>query len=234
MRTNFRFGLLIAAISLVGCAASPIVGGDSKVEPRAASYPKPGQTTVAAQGGLVHLKADYSSRFTFRVKEPVSTRLALGKIFIGTEEPLIEAQLESAKVYCSAGRTYIDPLKGPFKRSCLIEGEKGKFNQVKAAPGEVWYTRNLESPVSFESVELPVKIEGKPFKRELMFEGVQNGKLFLTERVYENNLESPSRARPLQVSLESFPSVVSVNGISLKVLSASESSLTYELVKGWD
>lgn len=229
-----KLSLLFGAMVLSGCAAVPVVSGDSVPQQKNASFPKIGQQVHVVVGGLVHLRANYTSQFNYRLKTPISMRFMLGRLNVSNEEMLISATLQNNPVFCTIRRTYSDPLVGATKPACFVEGEKGAFDKVKVAPGEYWFTKDLPSPVQFLAVELPVRQAGHALKRELVFEGYQNGSLFFTEKYYEYNLEAASKAKPVLAKIGAIPARVILSDAIINVIAVTPNSLTYTLERSWD
>jgi len=226
---------VVAAIAaLAGCAAKPIVKGDSAPKQKNATFPKVGQQVHVVNGGLVHLRADYSSQYVFRLTSPLAIGFALGRINVLKEDILFEADLEGQDVFCTVRAVYSDPLVGPIRNACFVPSKKGKFNKVKAHPGEYWFTKDLSPAIDYVGAEMPVITEGKPFKKELVYEGSQNGNLFFTEKLYEISLDSPSKAKPLLAKVDVVPAQVSLNGAILNVVAYTSNSLTFTLQKAWE
>lgn len=229
-----KVALSLAVVLLAGCAARPVAKGDSLVQQKNTTFPKIGQQVHVVTGGLVHLRADYKSRYGYKLKQPVAIGLALGRVNVTTDDVLYVADLADSQVYCTTRRTYYDPLVGPQTTTCFVEGEKNFFKSIKAAPGEYWFSKELPTPVPFAGSEI-AELNNKPvLKRELVFEGQQNNRLFFTEKEYEYSLETPSRAKPVLVKYESLPTKVNVNGAVLSVQAVTSNSLTFSLEKAWD
>lgn len=232
MKTLISIG--ICGLILAGCAAKPLTAGDSTVQLKTASFPKPGQQTHAVVGGLVHLKADYQSGFSFRLVNPLSMGFYLGKVIVSSKDEITQSVLDGEVVFCTRSRAYIDPLTGPQAVACFQSVDKGKFSHVKAAPGSLWFNKQLSPPIDYVSSETAFSTGGKPMKRELIFDGGENGTLLFTEKVYENSVETANRSKPLMVKVESTPRKVSLDGAEINIVSFTNNSLTYSLEKAWD
>lgn len=77
------------------------------------------------------------------------------------------------------------------------------------------------------------KLTADNLKRELIFEGHQNGSAFFTEKEYEFSLDTPSKAKPILVKVSEVPSKININGLLLNVVEVSANSLTYSIEKSW-
>lgn len=231
---TLTLGIVAIIAVLAGCAAKPIVKGDSAPQQKNATFPKDGQQIHVVNGGLVHLRVNYSSRYAYQLKEPLAIGFMLGRINVLREDVLFEASLEGEDVFCTVRNVYSDPLVGSIRNACFVTSEKGKFNKVKAHPGEYWFTKDISPAIDYLGAELPVVTGGKPLKRELVYEGSQNGNLFFTERLYEITLDSPSKAKPLLAKVDAVPAQVSLNGAILNVVAYTANSLTFTLQKAWE
>ena len=189
MKSSISNLVIIATFAaLAGCAAKPTVKGDSAPQQKNATFPKAGQQIHVVNGGLVHLRADYTSRFTYRLTKPLTIGFMLGRINVSTEDLLAEADLSGENVYCTVRNVYSDPLTGPLARACFVPTDRSKFSQIKAAPGSYWFTKDLNPAIDYVGAEMPMVSGVKPLKRELVYEGSQNGSLFFTEKSYEISL----------------------------------------------
>lgn len=229
-----KIAIFMACIALAGCAAKPMLVGDSVAQQKNLIFPKTKQSIHVVTGGLVHLHADYKSLYGFKLKEPLSIGFTLGRLNVTTDDVLLLHTLSDKPVFCTVRRVYSDPLLGPQARACFIEGEKNKFVQVKVAPGQYWFTKDLPNPLPFVGSEIPSSNNRRVLKRELIFEGHQNGGIFFTEREYEFSLENPSKAKPILVKIEKVPSKIDVNGLIINIDAVTSNSLTCSIEKAWD
>lgn len=234
-REMIKIGFIgIYCLILIGCAARPPTVGDSTLQLKTTSFPKQGQQVHAVAGGLVHLRANYQSSFSFRLVNPLSMGFYLGRVLVSTNDSISQASMDGDVVFCTRSKTYIDPLTGPHAIACFQSNEQGKFNSVKAAPGAMWFSKQLSPPIDYVSSEMALNLNGKPFKRELIFDGSHNQMLLFTEKIYDKSVETASQLKPFMVKVESSPSKVSVNGAEINVISYTINSLTYTLEKAWD
>lgn len=234
MKTSICKVAIIAAITvLAGCAAKPVVKGDSEPQQKNATFPKIGQQIHVVNGGLVHLRTDYMSRYAYKLTSPWSIGFMLGQINVFPEDILLEANLDGQDVFCTA-RNVFNIILGPSRNACFIPLEKGKLKTVKVRPGEVWFSKEIDPPIAYIGLEVPISSSGKPFKRELVFEGTQNGNIFFTEKFYEMSLESPSKVKPVMSKIEMAPSQITLNGAVLNVVAFTANSLTFTLEKPWE
>jgi len=212
---------------LVGCAAVPQRAGESLPKKKVLNFPAPGQKVHVSTNGLIRLSADYSSFRSYSLKSPLSTSFALlGRVSVSTDDVIWAATLEEKSVFCTLRRVYIDPLVGPTKEACFIQSAEGMFGKVTVAPGAVWFTKDLEAPIAYTSLELPIPQAG-PYKTELYYEGFSDGKLFLSEKIYEQRLDSPSRIRPLIIPVGTLPAKVTIGTLSGTVAAADQNSMTF-------
>jgi hypothetical protein len=233
MKLPIRTLAIAATIAVLAGCAAPKIQGDSAAVSKNVTYPKEGQQIHVVPGGLVHMRADYMSRYAFRLTEPFTVGFKLGRIVATTEDVFLEANLEGKLVYCSQRYIWQDLLTIPQRRACFVSNQKGKFNQVMAAPGGFWLTNDLEPSIDYVSKEISIVLNSKILKRELVFEGSQNGNLYFTEKLYEISLDSPSRAKPLLAKVDSIPAQISLNGVILNVVAYTANSLTFTLQKAW-
>lgn len=234
-RRALTFALLgLCALVLIGCAAKPVQRGESVAQQKRLDFPQPGQQVHAVKGGLVLLHADYVGQYRYRLTAPLMMRFILGRITISSDEPLLEAEIEGTRVFCTVRPTYFDPLIGPRSRTCLVPSGPNRFGEVRAAPGAVWFSKRLDSEVEYVSTETARPSSNPVLKRELIFEGAESSTLLFSERIYESSLTVPTRAKPLIVKADGpLPAVIEVAGARLRVVSVTPSTLTYEVEQSW-
>lgn len=228
------FAASIYLLLLTGCASSPMLAGDSTSVRKTVSFPKQGQQGHALLGGMIHLRADYQSGYVFKLVSPLAMSFALGKIRISSDEIMTQSALDGEVVFCTISKTYLDPLTGPQAISCLQSIENGTFSKIKAAPGAMWFSKDLSPPIKYIGSENAIAIGDKLLKRELFFNGGENGTLLFTEKIYENSIDTASKSKPLMVKIESVPSKATLDGAVINIIAFTNNSLTYSLEKPWD
>lgn len=224
----------VFCLTLGGCAITPVQEGDSVIGQKIVSFPKIGQQVHAVVGGLVHLSTDYQSKHSFRLVKPFSIVLGMGKAVVSSDEIIQQSSLDGDVAFCTDSLTYQPYLGFANARACFRSTEKGKFNNVRLMPGIAFINKDIVPPIDYVSAEQVSGSGGKPLKRELIFDGGQNQTLLFTEKIYENSLETPSRSKPLMVKVELSPSKVTLNGAEINIISYTNNSLTYTLIKAWD
>lgn len=225
--------LAMGALLIGGCATKSLIVGDSTVQQKNITFPNVGQQVHAVAGGLVHLHANYQSKHIFTLVQPFSSGFMLGKIVVSTDEQLMQSSLDGESVFCTATKTYRDPLTGPQAQVCFLSNGKGKFSRLKAAPGAIWMSKDLAPPIDYVSAEVGNSPTGALLKRELVFEGSDKGVILFTEKIYEVSAEKASRTKPIAVTINSVPMKITLDGAELTVISYTNTSLTYSLDKSW-
>lgn len=226
---KYPYIAIFSLVFLAGCAARPIVSGDSSLETKKLSYPEVGTKNHVAKNNLVAIEANYQSRFGYKLDKNISAGLALGKVNISTEDALVTATLKDRPVFCTVRKTFYDIFLGPVTSVCLEEGKKGFFIKMMAAPGEVWFTKNLEAPIPFSAYEIPVSDGSTALKREYFFEGYAKETIFFTEKEYINNIENPSRAKPLIIKINGIPSKISIGNMDINIIDVNDNALTFSV-----
>ncbi len=224
----------LAVFIMTGCATKPVISGDSSIQPKDLTYPKIGTQSSTKTGGVVHLRANYTSSFSHSLTQPVRIGFMLGTVEVSTTDALVQTTLSDETAYCTTAKTYRDPLAGPTAITCFIEGTKGFFTKIKAAPGAVWFSKDLPSPIPYQSREVPTHNSGRPLKRELIFDGSKENVAFFSERIYENSLTTADRIKPHVVRINGRPSLIDLSGAKLTIHEITENSLNFTLEKAWD
>ena len=233
---NKAISITVSACCLVitSCASKPMTQGDSTVQQKTVSFPKQGQQVHALVGGLVHLKADYKNRYVYRLVLPLSMGFMLGKVVVSTQEMLTQSSLDGEDVFCTTSKVYSDPLTGPLTIACFQSADKGIFTNIKVAPGLIWFNKQLSPQVDYVGSEIAFSSGGKPLKRELIFDGVQNDTLLFSEKIYEHSVEAASKTKPLMTKVATIPMKVTLDGVEINIINYGSNSLTYTIEKPWD
>lgn len=234
-----KLGVLVA-LSLPmfwGCAVTPPqFYGAGRAESKSITFPKVGQKAQVTAGGIVHLRTNYSSLFSRRLASVLSLErtMIFHDVRVTPAEPLYAATLEGKEVYCTKINVSYDVFGRAFEPACFRETEPGKFGEIMVVRSPHVFTKSIVPPASFSSVEQPIRISSLPLKRELVFDGAEEGILFFTERQYEANLETPGKFKPAVAKVGQLPATVIVNGVSLNILEFSGGSLTYSVAVPWE
>jgi len=228
-----RGALLVLIVALLsGCLATPQTKVDAYAQNRVLSYPRTGQKIFAVAGGIVHLKAEYSSAYEYSLAQPLNTNFWLQRLVVPTNEKFRAAVVEGKEVYCSQSKVIIDILTGPFREACFIL-EDGKFRKAMAFPGGEAMAKEFSPPLEVSRTELILSQSGKVLKRELIFDGAQDGNLLFSERIYEGRVDVPSRSKPLVSRVRQLPMTVEVAGVLLTIEDYKSNSLTFTLDRPW-
>lgn len=229
--------LLLSALALfvlAGCAAKPTLVGESTMQAKQLSFPVLDAPAVATKGGVVHLRANYWSSYSYRLRNALSVRFMLGRLNVTPTIELAESNLEGERMYCTNANVYSDPLTGPIKPACFGKSATdGVFDRVRVAPGGAWFTKDLPEGVPYVGSERAMSADGGPLKREIYFEGSENGVVLFTVKTYEQSMDSQSRMKPVMVSVPTLPATVDVDGAEILIEKVTSNALTYRMKKAF-
>lgn len=240
MKMHLLVSLLASSVLVAACASKPIVSGESTTQQKSLLFPKVGQQSSVAIGNLMLMHTDYRSRFTYRLKRPFHMSvMLLNKVQVSTEEPLTESTIDGVTAYCSHSKVFHDAIAGPWSIACFHSSEKGKFDSVNIAPGDVMApgilaNKEIAPPIEYEMREEGFTQASRPMKRELVFDGRENNVLMFTEKIFDVSLNTPSRVKPLIAKVDSWPAKITLDGAEVNVIEYSNSSLTYVVTAHWN
>jgi hypothetical protein len=224
------FGMAMLA---AGCSTAP-VHVDSGPSQKQLSFPQVGVQSVVQVGAVAALFVDYQSNRIYQLAKPLSlTVMMVNSISVSTGEPLFKSELDGATVYCTSSKVYVDRLTGPWAVACFKSTSPGKFSSVTYRPGAVWLSKTIEPEVDFVAWESAVQGQGKPIKRELVFDGRHGDVLMFSERIYKRSIDTASVIKPIFVPVPSLPAKASLDGMEINVLRADEHALTFEVTTPW-
>lgn len=224
----------LALLVLAGCAAKPVMVGESALQAKQLSFPVVDAPAVATKGGVVHLRANYLGSYSYRLRDTLSVRFMLGRLNVSPAIELSESDLEGERMYCTKARVYSDPLTGPLKPACFGKSATdGIFDRVRVAPGGAWFTKDLPEGVPYVSTERAVRYGVSPLKQEIYFEGSENGVVLFTVKTYDVSLDGQARMKPIMVPVPSLPATVDVEGAEILIERVTPNALTYRLKKAF-
>lgn len=232
---NFRSlnaaGVSLIAIVIGGCATIQ-VSEPNPIAERLGQEPKIGTKATTPVGGIVFSQYRFVGKTAYRVFDPISLGFMLGRVSVNAGDPLLKASFDGRSGYCTERLTYIDPLVGPLKPSCYVEGADGKLTAVHVAPGAVWFEKALPFPVRFEKAEIPLP-GSNSFKNELLYQGISNKTLRLSYREYSNDMARPAYFQDVSYEIPSLPTTISFKNVRLEVLEAGNAGLTYRVLSSF-
>lgn len=223
---------IAAALSLSGCLIAPTIKKDAYAETRTASFPKVVQKVYAVSGGIVHMKANYVSAYEYSLVEPLNTNYWLQRLRVPVTEKFRAAAYDGKEVYCSSSMVIVDLITGPFRQACFVL-DGGKFTEVMAFPGGATMAKKFDPGLEVTRTEIIIPQGEKILKRELIYEGSQDGVLHFSERIYDNTVDVPSKKKPIAVKAEKTPLSIDVLGVNLSIQDYKYNSITYTLERGW-
>lgn len=219
-------------IFLAGCATKPAL--EDQFTPKSIKHPASQVDSTVLKGRIAHLSYNYDSLIVHNLDEPVDMYLMLGKVNVPTTETLFKGTLDSKEVICTITRTYSDLLTGPLATVCFFDpGRAGKIVRVTAAPGSVWFEKDLKHQITYSNKEL-FRPQIAPIKKELLYSGLSDSHLNFLYREYYYDADTAKINQPVLIPLGDLPSKVNIKGAILEILAATDEKLTYKVVSGFE
>lgn len=226
-----------------GCATHQIAAAPSPsyIE-KVGMTPKIGELATAPVGGLMFSQFKYKTRteksFVYSIAENLNIGLMLGRVQVSSGERLKEAKLGSETVYCTNSPAYIDPLVGPMKIACFVDSKSGgTFDKVKAAPGAIWFEKDLVPPLPYIRTEntgsVTIAQADDSFKYELLYQGFSRGSLKLAYREYMKDLARPAFYQDVTYDFESKPTTITFRTVRIEVSAADNNQIAYRVLSGF-
>jgi hypothetical protein len=226
--------VMISSLLLTACASAPVQIKDSIPTHKLIRYPEVGQDKTVKADEALYIFLDYQSNFPVFVEEPLTAKVALGRVNIMVTEPLYMSIVEGKEMYCSRTNTWSDLLLGPVKPSCGIDSTKtGYFDMVAVAPGAFWFENKLNKKIKYREVENASNPQG-PLKRELIFNTFESNMLFVTYREFRQSLATPSTITPLSIKLNDLATPIEIKGLRLQIKDAAATHLSYQVLVPWE
>lgn len=224
---------LTSLIILSGCTV-PVIKGDSELTKKLISFPKVGTITTTQVGNIAVLHTNYLSRHVYKLEKPfLKNVMLLSKITVSNDDELLKADINGDTLYCTQFNAYIEPITGPRAIACFKSTSPGKFSSVTYRPGAIWLSSDISPEIEFKSNEVQIKDKSLASKRELVYEGSNNGIISFSEKIYENSLTQPSRIKPVMVKIDSVPKKITINDLEINVINHNSNNIVFELIKPW-
>ena len=225
----------VAAISILfaGCSTVAVIESNAPAEEKIGMVPALGLENSASVGEPIFSQFRYWSRTGYRIKDTYTSSLMLGRITVPAGEFLNKVAIDGSIAYCTEHNTYIDPLAGPLSTACFEDRtDSGIFTSVKARPGLVWFTNNIQGAVRYENSEL-IAPRADAFKYEILYQGISKGVLRLSYREYINDMARPSFFQDVSYDVASFPTEIAFKSVKIEILDSNNRGIRYMMQSGF-
>ncbi len=217
-------------LSISGCSLPPSTG-DSMLQSKNISYPQRDKVMKIKSGDLVYVITNYESKFIYKINQPLNINWMLGKVVVAKDDEFFESTINEKKYYCSSRKIIKDGLGIPQSEGCFLINTDGKSTSLRAKPGMIPLTKEIGSSIDFAKIELPIFVDKKVLKRELIYDGAENSTLAFTLKLYEKSLNDSSRSRPVLIRAGVTPFVIKIEDVNISIISYEKNILTYEILQ---
>lgn len=224
--------LFLTLISLAGRAsAGPLVPSTSA---KVGEAPRLNEATEKSVGEVIYETYNYQQIEGVRLTEPANVDVLAARWSLSTSETLRAYVDGKTKVYCTE-QLVLFVLGTLTSRVCLTDLDNDqKFDSWKAPEGpparRKW--NKLKDKLSFSSVgAVTISMDG--FRYELLYQGISGNVVSLLYREYINDLARPAFQQDLSYTLAAEGATnVSFRSTKLRILSADNNTIRYELLAG--
>ena len=224
--------LFAALLVLIGCAST--LSPDLSTTRKVGQDPPLNIKSEKSVGDVIYETFNYEQVTGAKLKAPVKIEV-LGAQATIPEGSFLESFKDSAtsSAYCTRDLALSATFTGPVSRVCLADTDhNGKFDSWKAPAGPE-ARRNWAKLIK----EVPFVIGGETgavaegFRHELLYQGIAGSVVNLLYREYLNDLVRPAFQQALSYTLSpSGPTEVSFRGTKLRIHSADNNSIKYEVL----
>lgn len=230
---KMTMNLALLALTLVGCASGISLGPTD--QRRIGEDPPLRSRAQRSVGEAIYQTYNYRQVMEARLEEPLAIKGSGARATISAGSPLDQFRDRSDIVYCTKEPALRVGLFGggpPSYYVCLADqNDNGSFDSW-GLPGGDWVALNSEAPFSTE--EASGEIAGG-FKYELVYQGISGNVVSLLYREYADNLARSAFQQDLSYTLApSGPSEVSFRGTRIRIYTADNNSIDYEVLSGLD
>jgi hypothetical protein len=226
--------LVLAALLLTGCAST--LSTAPTTTQKVGEDPPLNITVTKSVGDVIYATFNYEQATGARLQAPVKIDVLAAQATI-PDRSFLESFKDSAAAaaYCTKDLALSVTFNGPMSRVCLADMDSnGKFDSWRAPEGPP-ARRSWAKLVN----EVPFVIEGETsattggFRYELIYQGIAGNVVSLLYREYINDLARPAFQQDLSYTLSSDgPTEVSFRGTKIRVHSADNNSIKYEVLSG--
>jgi hypothetical protein len=236
--------LSLAGIVILGCAAPPPMSVARGATRRVGEIPRLNEIQESSVGDPVYQTfnyVEYEALEGVKLSEAATVDVMAATWSLPAGELLAPAQdLEAGKIYCTQGDALRVLKHEPRGRVCLADRNgNGRFDAWRSPEGpearQKW--GKLQPEVGYSAGE-PLPIQGGPpagsgFRYELLYQGVSGNVVRLLYREYIDDMMRPAFQQDLTYTLaEEGPTEVSFRGSRLRIHTANNNSIKYELLSG--
>ena len=193
---------------------------------------------VSIHKNKIALKSyDFTKLQGIRVTSTFKQPHMFGKIYIKKNRFIRKfVDKDNDKIYYCGKYYYAPNQKRPTHKVCFIDEANsinsygirfGKHNKYIDEPFDILNDFNYKHSYL-------VSHKKRAYKRELIFNGVKNGKVKFVYKYYENNLKKYTTKRKIKFKLKNkMPTIIRYKGAKLKIYKATNTKLTYSIIKGF-
>lgn len=226
---NIRIAVVCLSVPvlLAGCATLTVVDGP-RIEEATGTFPETAKTVSAAVGDVVFSQYQYWRKTGIRLNRAAEARIGGGVVQVQEGDFLTKAIVDGKEAYCTEKPSFRMLVGG--KTACFVDAAgKGDFDQVKVASEVAWWSANLSAPLPYSAGELVVpRSDAK--KAELIYQGFSKQVLRLAYREYVSDMARPAFFQDLTYEVSSFPAEIRFKQVHLRIISAGNSGVDYELL----
>lgn len=218
---------LLGPVLFAGCATVTVVDAP-RIEEATGTLPDREKMVSAAVGEVVFSQYQYWRKTGMRVNGAAIVRIGGGVVQVQNGDFLAKAIVDGKQAYCTEKPSFRMLAGG--KTACFVDRTgKGYFDQVKVASEVAWWSADLDAPVPYSAGELVVpRSDAK--KAELVYQGFSKEVLRLAYREYISDMARPAFFQDLTYEVSSFPAEIRFKQVQLRIISAGNSGVEYELI----
>lgn len=230
-----QFGTIMVVLLIVGCASTI---SPSPRQRSVGEEPPLRTRTLRSVGEVIYQTYNYEQRTVARLKAPVVIDRGALKASVPANSVLDEFHSDSGLVYCTREQVLReDSLIGgagpPRYYLCLADQDgNSSFDSWRVPGARSW--NEVDSHVPF-AIRGEIEEEAKGFKYELLYQGISGDVVGLLYREYIDNMVRAAFQQDLSYTLASLePTEVSFREIKIRIYSADNNSIDYEVLHGLD
>lgn len=225
--------VLLASLLVLGCAST--LAPTPTAHRRIGEDPLLNSRVQRSVGEVIYQTYNYEQVMAARLGAPATIDVLGAKATLPTGTLLDQFEEREGVSYCTRDLALHVTLSGPMSRVCLGDSNgNGAFDAWKAPEGpparRPWGTLRSEVPFTTEEVS-GATTQG--FRYELLYQGISDQVVSLLYREYINDLARPAFQQDLFYTLSPSGSIeVSFRGTKIRIYSADNNSLDYEILSG--
>lgn len=226
----------VASILAAGCTPTVQLKGTdaSRVRYVSEEHPHIGKRRSATVGEALYWQERRVAHTGVRLERQVDETFGLGaRVHLPADAVLLPADVTGeGDAYCSKQAAYTEPLAAnPSRPVCFFdENQDGRLDRYWVAGTLASTARELPETPVYEGTQ---KLGKDGFRRELLYQGTQDGVIRLKYREFNGTIARPAFSQDLTYTVDGLPTTIRFQSVAIAVEDVGGSEIRYSVESGF-